>query len=118
MATDYTNLPTPSFVYVDFCLVPLGTGNPSVAEEVAEVQRVLNASKLSYTLHSAGTTVEGPWDDVMRAIGQAHEALLQRGIVRIQTSMRVGARTDKVQHWKEKIDRVENLLAKDSKESK
>ncbi|KAL2752467.1 hypothetical protein ACRALDRAFT_1072397 [Sodiomyces alcalophilus JCM 7366] len=118
MATDYTKLPTPAFVYVDFCLVPLGTGTPSCAEEVAEVQRVLDANKVDYKLHSAGTTVEGPWEDVMRAIGQAHEAILQRGVVRIQTSMRVGARTDKIQRWKEKIDRVEDLLAKDSKESK
>ena len=29
----------------------------SVAEEVAEVQRVLKASGLKYTMHSAGTTV-------------------------------------------------------------
>lgn len=35
----------------------VGTGNISVAEEIAEVQRVLKASGLKYTLHSAGTTV-------------------------------------------------------------
>jgi uncharacterized protein YqgV (UPF0045/DUF77 family) len=35
----------------------VGTGNVSVAKEVAEVQKVLKASGLAYTLHSAGTTV-------------------------------------------------------------
>jgi len=35
----------------------IGTGNVSVAQEVADVQRILEASGLTYTLHSAGTTV-------------------------------------------------------------
>jgi uncharacterized protein YqgV (UPF0045/DUF77 family) len=35
----------------------VGMGKVSVAEEIAEVQRVLEASGLKYTLHSAGTTV-------------------------------------------------------------
>lgn len=43
--------------------VQVGTGNPSVAEEVAEVQKVLQASGLKYTMHSAGTTV-GKWPGV------------------------------------------------------
>lgn len=40
---------------MDFLQV--GTGSVSVAEEVAQVQRVLKASGLKYTMHSAGTTV-------------------------------------------------------------
>lgn len=35
----------------------VGTGNVSVANEVAEVQKLLKASGLKYTMHSAGTTV-------------------------------------------------------------
>lgn len=73
---DYTDLPTPPQCYVDFCLIPVshanlspqvdfrslttnqvGTGNTSVAKEIAEVQKLLKASGLTYTLHSAGTTV-------------------------------------------------------------
>ena len=37
---------------------------------------------------------EGPWDDVMRLIGQAHFMLHQKGVVRIQTDIRVGSRYD------------------------
>lgn len=43
-------------------------------------------------MHSAGTTVEGSWDEVFRVIGQAHSLVHQLGVVRIQTSMRVGTR--------------------------
>lgn len=43
-------------------------------------------------MHSAGTTIEGSWDDVMRAVGQAHAVVHAMGVVRVQTSMRVGTR--------------------------
>lgn len=54
---DYSNIPTPEAAYADFCLIPVGTGSVSVANEVAQVQRLLEASGLKYTMHSAGTTV-------------------------------------------------------------
>ncbi|RYP63611.1 hypothetical protein DL770_009344 [Monosporascus sp. CRB-9-2] len=114
MAAHYTALATPERCYADFCLIPVGTGRASVADEVAEVQKLLRASGLSYTMHSAGTTVEGSWDDVMRVIGQAHSVVHARGVVRVQSSMRVGTRTDKKQTAQDKVKRVEDILAKES----
>ncbi|KAL2133391.1 hypothetical protein VTI74DRAFT_2434 [Chaetomium olivicolor] len=111
--TDYSSVATPARCYADFCLLPVGTGNVSVAQEVAEVQKLLKASGLSYTMHSAGTTVEGSWDEVMKVIGQAHSVVHQTGAVRVQTSMRVGTRTDKAQTAEQKVKRVEEILAKD-----
>ena len=110
---DYQALPTPASCYADFCLIPVGTGSVSVANEVAEVQKLLQASGLAFTMHSAGTTVgtstslqppfcviktgdldltEGSWDHVMRVIGQAHSLVHKKGVVRVQTSMRIGTR--------------------------
>ncbi|KAK3322151.1 YkoF-like protein [Apodospora peruviana] len=109
--TDYSTIPTPATCYVDFCLVPVGTANVSVAQEVAQVQKLLNASRLTCTMHSAGTTVEGSWDEVMKVIGQAHSLVHQTGVLRVQTSMRVGTRTDKTQTAAQKIKRVEDILA-------
>ncbi|KAF5615553.1 ECM39-like protein [Fusarium sp. NRRL 52700] len=124
---DYESIATPESCYVDFCLLPIGTGTVSVAEDIAEVQKVLKASGLKYTLHSAGTThtsqpqmykankvsLEGSWNEVMAAVGKAHAVVHRRGVVRIQSSMRVGSRTDKKQTAEDKVKRVENLLAKD-----
>ncbi|KAI0406708.1 YkoF-like protein [Xylaria palmicola] len=107
---DYTNVATPAQCYADFCLIPIGTGSVSVAAEVAEVQRLLKTSGLAYTMHSAGTTVEGSWDEVMRVIGQAHSVVHARGVVRVQSSMRVGTRTDKQQTARDKVRRVEDIL--------
>lgn len=36
---------------LDFCLVPIGTGDSSVAEHIAECQRVLEKSGLKYKVH-------------------------------------------------------------------
>ncbi|KAK7756167.1 hypothetical protein SLS62_001759 [Diatrype stigma] len=113
-SSKYTTLATPERCYADFCLIPVGTASASVAEEVAEVQKLLKGSGLAYTMHSAGTTVEGSWDDVMRVIGQAHSAVHAKGVVRVQSSMRVGTRTDKKQTAQDKVKRVEDLLAKDA----
>ncbi|KAK4459149.1 hypothetical protein QBC42DRAFT_184177 [Cladorrhinum samala] len=89
---DYSSIPTPETCYADFCLVPVGTASPSVAKEVASVQKLLASSGVKYTMHSAGTTLEGSWDQVFRVIGQAHSLVHQGGVVRVQTSMRVGTR--------------------------
>ena len=35
----------------------IGTGTASIAQEVAEVQRLLQSTGLSVSMHSAGTTV-------------------------------------------------------------
>ncbi|TVY15080.1 UPF0045 protein ECM15 [Lachnellula arida] len=112
---DYVNLPTPPVCVADFCLVPIGTPTASVSNEVAAVQRLMKASGLEYSMHSAGTTVEGEWDAVMKLIGQAHTLVHQNGVVRIQSDIRVGTRTDKKQHFSEKVTKVENILAADGK---
>lgn len=41
-----------STINSDFCLVPIGTGDPSVAEHVAECQRILEKSGLKYKVHT------------------------------------------------------------------
>ncbi|KAJ5164618.1 Protein of unknown function DUF77 [Penicillium coprophilum] len=107
------SIPTPAHCVADFCLVPIGTSSPSVADQVADVQRLIETCGLKYTMHSAGTTVEGSWDRVHQVIGQAHTILHQKGIVRIHTDIRVGSRTDKVQSFEDKVTKVHQILGKD-----
>ncbi|KAH8671800.1 cell wall biogenesis protein-like protein Ecm15 [Tricladium varicosporioides] len=106
---DYKNLTTPPVCVADFCLIPIGTPSPSVSNEIAAVQRLMKASGMSYSMHSAGTT-----DDVMRLIGQAHTLVHQNSVLRIQSDIRVGTRTDKKQHFSEKVTKVESILASDN----
>ncbi|PSN72160.1 cell wall biogenesis protein-like protein Ecm15 [Corynespora cassiicola Philippines] len=113
-SSDLTALQTPPSCTADFCLIPLGTPTASVSKEVAEVQRLLKKSGLNYSMHSAGTTVEGSWDDVMKVIGQCHAMLHQNGVVRIQSDIRIGTRTDKKQGFKDKVEAVERILGADA----
>ncbi|KAF4311993.1 cell wall biogenesis protein [Botryosphaeria dothidea] len=110
---DLSALSTPPACTADFCLIPIGTPTASVSREVAEVQHLLRASGLHYSMHSAGSTLEGSWDEVMRVIGQAHALLHKNGVVRIQSDIRVGTRTDKKQSFEDKVTAVEKLLAAD-----
>ncbi|KAF1985479.1 hypothetical protein K402DRAFT_405273 [Aulographum hederae CBS 113979] len=117
-ASNPLDLPTPPACVADFCLIPIGTPTVSVSKEVAEVQRLLKASGLKYSMHSAGTTLEGSWDEVMKTIGQAHSMLHGNGVVRIQSDIRVGSRIDKKQSFTDKVAAVEALLAADEKGDK
>lgn len=88
----------------------IGTNSASVSDEVTTITRMARESHLECTLHSAGTTIAGPWSDVMELIGQMHEKLHENGVVRIQSDIRVGTRTDKNQSPQDKIDVVEAKL--------
>lgn len=49
----------------------------------------------------------------MKVIGQCHAMLHERGVLRIQSDIRVGTRTDKKQKFEDKVKKVESLLAED-----
>lgn len=51
----------------------------------------------------------------MEVIGKAHSLVHKNGIARVQTDIRAGSRTDKIQHFSEKVSKVESILANDSK---
>ncbi|KAH8145432.1 uncharacterized protein LAJ45_10554 [Morchella importuna] len=105
---------TPIRATADFCLLPLGTSSASVSRQIADVQLLMQKSGLNYSMHSAGTTVEGTWDEVTGVIGQAHSMLHEQGIVRVHTDIRIGSRTDKTENFRDKVTAVENHLAKDA----
>lgn len=96
----------------DVCLVPIGTGSPSVSDYVTIAENEIRKSPLKSTLHSAGTTIEGEWTDVFELIGKLHEKVHESGVLRIQTDIRVGTRTDKKQTAQDKVDVVEKKLKK------
>lgn len=51
----------------------------------------------------------------MRIIGQCHSMLHANGVLRIQSDIRVGSRTDKQQGFEDKVKAVEKLLENDGK---
>ncbi|CCH57820.1 hypothetical protein TBLA_0A00180 [Henningerozyma blattae CBS 6284] len=100
---------------VDLCIFPVGTDSVSGSDFVTKIEQQIQESGLSSTLHGMGTTIEGPWDDVMYLIGQLHLKAHQNGYVRIHSDIRVGTRTDKPQSYASKVQTVERKLKELSK---
>lgn len=104
------------YAVADFCLIPMGTGDSSVAEYIAECQTVLQKSGLTFKMHGYGTNLEGPWNQVCKAIHDCHAAVHQLGAPRIATDVRIGTRTDREVVLGEgnnrKVHRVEEILAR------
>lgn len=91
---------------------PAAVPGPGVgaAQLREEGQQRLPGTGIRYGMHSAGTTVEGSWDEVMGVIGQCHALVHAMGVVRINTDIRVGTRTDKRQTGEDKVRVVEEIL--------
>ncbi|KAK2734539.1 hypothetical protein FQN57_001644 [Myotisia sp. PD_48] len=112
MAPDLSNLATPANCTADVCLIPIGTASASISHEIADVQRLFQQSGLNFKMHSAGTTIEGPWDNVLTLIGQAHSMLHEKGLVRVHSDIRIGSRIDKTETMESKVASVEKKLLK------
>ncbi|KAH8427592.1 thiamine-binding protein [Aspergillus melleus] len=109
-STTTQRLETPTHCIADFSLVPIGTQNTSYAQEIADIQRLLQRCDLKHQMTCTGTAVEGPWDQVLQVIGHAHLLVHKRGVARIQTDLRVTTRTDKDQPMENEILSVERIL--------
>jgi len=105
------------YAVADFCLVPMGTEETSVAKYIAECQRILDKSGLEYKMHGYGTNLEGPWSQVSKAIYDCHAAVHAMGAPRIATDIRIGTRVDRdivPGHGNVgKVQRVLDILAED-----
>ena len=96
-------------VMLDLCLIPIGVGT-SLSPYIARCQKVIEQHGLSYQLHAYGTTIEGEWDSVFAAVKACHEAVHEAGAPRINSTLKVGTRTDKTQTMADKIQSVEEKL--------
>ncbi len=97
-------------VMIDLCVIPMGVG-VSVSKYVAACQKVLEEAGLDHRMHPYGTNVEGDWDEVFAAVKRCHEVVHEMGAPRINTTMKIGTRTDREQSMDDKVESVEKLLS-------
>lgn len=93
----------------DLCVIPFN-GKISVAQEIAQCQQILQQFDIDIQLHGYGTNLYGEWDEVFAAIKACHEQLHETGIVRINSTIKVGTRTDKDQKIEDKVNAVNDIL--------
>ncbi|OKL61143.1 hypothetical protein UA08_03371 [Talaromyces atroroseus] len=105
------NLVMPDMCIADFSLNPIGDSSPSYSQQIAAIQRLCQRSGVKFSMHTTGTTLEGPWEKVQQVIGWAHCLVHQQGTPRIQTDIRMSTRTDKQQPMEAEVASVEKILA-------
>ncbi len=97
----------------EISVVPIGTGSPSVSQEVARaVQIVRGQSKVKYQLSPMGTVLEGDLEDIMRLAMEMHRSLFEGGAARVITTIKIDDRRDKPLSMGGKLDSLKKALGR------
>lgn len=94
---------------VAVAIAPFGVGD-ELAEEVAEVVRVIRASGLPNKTYSMFTEIEGEWDEVMKVVKEATLVLAGKGI-RTEVVLKADIRPGFEGTMETKVAKVDALLS-------
>lgn len=93
---------------VAVAIAPLGVGN-KLAQEVAEVIKVIRESGLPNRTTSMFTEIEGEWDEVMEVVKKATFILAEKGI-RTEVVLKADIRPGYTNTINTKIEKVNYIL--------
>ena len=97
----------------EFSIVPMGVGS-SIGNKLAEVLKIVDASRLPYKVNPMGTVIEGEWDDVMKLVKKCHSTIMKTE-ERVVTSITIDDRPGKPNRIDEKVKSIERRLGKSLK---
>ncbi|MEM2978024.1 MAG: MTH1187 family thiamine-binding protein [Candidatus Hadarchaeales archaeon] len=97
-------------VVAEISVLPVGTGSSSVSEYVARAVEVLRRRGLKYQVTAMCTLVEGELEEVLEAVKEMHEAVLEAGAKRVITTLKVDERRDKPLSLEGKVRAVKERL--------
>ena len=97
---------------VEVSITPIGTGSTSLSDYIAESEKVLNKyPHLSHKLTGMATEIEGKdIDEIFSAIKEMHLAQINKGVNRVQTSIRIDDRRDKQSTLSDKVASVKSKV--------
>ncbi|MDN4494877.1 MTH1187 family thiamine-binding protein [Ureibacillus aquaedulcis] len=93
---------------VAVAIAPLGIGT-ELANEVAEVVKVIRESGLPNRTTSMFTEIEGEWDEVMKVVKEATFVLAEKGI-RTEVVLKADIRPGYTNTINTKVDKVNDIL--------
>ena len=99
-------------VIADFSIVPIGQGETSVGRYVAAAIAATKGMKgLKCEITPMGTVMEADsLETILEAVRAAHEALSAKGILRVESTLRIDDRRDKPRTMKDKVDAVKRYM--------
>jgi len=101
-----------SNIIADFSIVPIGHGETSIGRYVAvAIAATKKVSGLKYEITPMGTVMEADnLETILEAVKVAHEALFAKGILRVESTLRIDDRRDKPRTMKDKVDSVKKYI--------
>lgn len=94
---------------VEISFIPIGVGT-SLSRYIAKVVKNIEKSGLKYQLTPMGTIVQGDWEDISKLVDDSHKIILDMGIERIITNIKIDYRLDKKSSMEDKINSVKRKM--------
>ncbi|MGM0420081.1 MAG: MTH1187 family thiamine-binding protein [Bacillota bacterium] len=91
-------------------IIPLGTGDTSLSDYVADCQKVLEEEDIEYQLTPMGTVLEGNLEDIFQVVQKLHEVPFAGGALRVSTTLTIDDRRDKNGTIDQKLNSVREKL--------
>ncbi|MDH3359327.1 MAG: MTH1187 family thiamine-binding protein [Desulfobulbaceae bacterium] len=90
-------------------VIPLGT-TTSVGDHVADIQKILAAEGVPFTLNDMGTVIEGETANLLKLATKLHEVPFTNGAQRVMTQIVIDDRRDKNVGIGDKCAAIKNRL--------
>lgn len=99
-------------VIADFSIIPVGHSESSVGRYVAAAVNVFkNVKGLYFEVTPMGTVLGAKdLDTIFEAVRQAHEAVMAKGIKRVESTLRIDDRRDKQRTMGDKVKAVKEYM--------
>ena len=95
----------------EFSVIPVGSGSPSIGDQLAKVLNLVDSSGLPYKVNPMGTVIEGEWGEVMGLIKKCHDSIME-DYGRALLSITVDDRKGKPGRLEGKVESLEKRLGK------
>jgi len=91
---------------MEISVVPLGLGDPSVGDFIAQVVQYLQQEGIPHELTDMGTLIHGHSARLLKVAQVLHELPFDRGVNRVLTHITIDDRRDKDVHLGDKVKSV------------
>ena len=95
---------------MEISVVPLGLGQASVGDFVAELVKYLKAEGIPHELTDMGTLIHGHAARLLKVAQVLHELPFDRGVNRVMTHIAIDDRRDKDVYLSDKVNSVKARL--------
>jgi uncharacterized protein (TIGR00106 family) len=95
---------------MEISIIPLGLGQPSIGDHIAEVVKYLRRENIPHQLTDMGTQVYGEVAQLLKIAQALHELPFAQGVKRVVTHITLDDRRDKEVGLGQKTRAVESRL--------